>query len=70
MGEVTYSFTPKAYLPHEYPVRNLSFSYERDVASPSDKFLDTDKDNVFVALKWAPVKHMQYFERYNLRADW
>ena len=70
LGEVTYSFTPKAYLPHEYPVRNLSFSYERDVASPSDKFLDTDKDNVFVALKWAPVKHMQYFERYNLRADW
>lgn len=70
MGEVTYSFNPKAYLPHEYPVRNLSFCYERDVASPSDKFLDTDKDNVFVALKWAPVRHMQYFERYNLSADW
>ncbi|MGN0234274.1 MAG: DUF5686 family protein [Bacteroidaceae bacterium] len=70
MGELTYSFNRKAYLPHEYPVRNISFGYERDVASPSDKFLSTDKDNVFVALKWTPVRHMQYFERYNLRAEW
>lgn len=70
MGEVTYSFNRKAYLPHEYPVRNLAFSYENDVSSPSDKFLDTDRDNVFVALKWAPVRHMNYFARYNARLDW
>lgn len=70
MGEVTYSFNRKAYLPHEYPVRNLSVSYENDVSSPSDKFLDTDRDNVFVALKWAPVRHMNYFERYQAHLDW
>lgn len=70
MGEVTYSFNRKAYLPHEYPVRNLSVSYEKDVTSPSDKFLDTDRDNVFVALKWAPVRHMNYFERYQAHLDW
>ena len=70
MGEVTYAFNRKAYLPHEYPVRNLSVSYENDVSSPSDKFLDTDRDNVFVALKWAPVRHMNYFERYQAHLDW
>ncbi len=70
MGEVTYSFNEKDYLPREYPVRNLKFTYENDVASPSDKFVPTDKDNVFVALKWAPVNHMNYYERYNLLLDW
>ncbi len=69
MGELTYSFNEKAYVPSEFPVHNLSFSYTNDVASPSDKFLSTDKDNVFVAWKWTPVKHMQYFERYNLLYD-
>ncbi len=70
MGEVTYSFNRKDYMPREYPMRNITFSYENDVASPSDKFVPTDKDNVFVSLKWAPVKHMNYFERYNLKLDW
>ena len=70
MGEVTYSFNKKDYLPREYPCHNLTFTYENDVSSPSDKFVPTDKDNVFVALKWAPVRHMNYFERYNLKLDW
>lgn len=70
MGEVTYSFNKKDYLPREYPMRNLTFTYENDVSSPSDKFVPTDKDNVFVALKWAPVRHMNYFERFNLLYDW
>ena len=47
MGEVTYSFNKKAYLPREFPVNNLTFNYTRDVMSPSDKFMPTDKDNVF-----------------------
>jgi len=70
MGEVTYSFNEKDYLPREYPVRNLTFTYINDVMSPSDKFVPTDKDNVFVAWKWATVKHMNYFERFNLLYDW
>ena len=69
LGEVTYSFKAKDYLPREYPVRNLTFTYENDVTSPSDKYVPTDRDNVFVALKWAPVRHMNYFERYNLKMD-
>lgn len=70
LGEVTYSFNKKDYLPREYPVRSLTFSYQNDVMSPSDKFLPTDKDNVFVAWKWTTVKHMNYFERFNLLYDW
>lgn len=70
MGEVTYSFNKKDHLPREYPCRNLTFTYTNDVSSPSDKYVPTDKDNVFFALKWTPVKHMNYFERYNLLCDW
>lgn len=69
LGEVTYSFNAKDYLPREYPVNNLTFTYMNDVMSPSDKFVPTDKDNVFVAWKWATVKHMNYFERFNLLYD-
>lgn len=69
MGEVTYSFNPKAYLPREFPVNNLTFNYTRDVMSPSDKFMPTDKDNVFTSFKWTTVNHMMYFETYRLLWD-
>lgn len=69
MGELTYSFNKKDYLPREFPVHNLSFSYARDVMSPSDKFLPTDKDNVFISFKWTPVEHMQYYERFAVNYD-
>lgn len=70
LAEVTYSFNRKEYMPHEFPQRTLSFSYENDVSSPSDKFLSTDKDNVFVSFKWSSVHHMNYFERFNLNGTW
>lgn len=70
LAEVTYSFNRKEYMPHEFPQRTLSLSYENDVSSPSDKFLSTDKDNVFVSFKWSPVRHMNYFERFNLLYTW
>ncbi len=69
MGEVTYSFNKKAYLPREFPVNNLTFCYSRDVMSPSDKFMPTDKDNVFTSLKWTTVNHMMYYETYRLLWD-
>lgn len=70
-GEVTYSFNKKDYLPREYPCRNLTFTYENDVMSSSDKYVtSTDRDNVFSGLKWAPVRHMNYFERYDAFLDW
>lgn len=68
-GEVTYAFNkPKNHI-SEFPVNNLSFSYQNDLMAPTDKFLGTDKDNVFTSLKWAKVQHMMYFERFNLKYD-
>lgn len=69
MGEVTYSFNEKEYLPREFPVNNLTFNYTRDVMVPSDKFLPTDKDNVFTSFKWTDVRHMMYYETYRLLWD-
>lgn len=69
MGEITYAFNEKAYLPREFPVNNLTFTYNRDVMSPSDKFLPTDKDNVFTSFKWTTVDHMMYYETMRLQWD-
>lgn len=69
MGEVTYSFLPKAFLPREFPVHSLTLNYTNDVMSPSDRFLATDKDNVFTSLKWASVNHMMYVENIRLTYD-
>lgn len=69
MGEVTYSINKKGYLPREFPVNNITFTYNRDVMAPTDKFLATDKDNVFVSFKWTDVDHMMYYENYKLAWD-
>ena len=69
MGELTYSFNKKEYLPREFPVRNLTVSYQNDVMSPSDKFMPTDKDNVFTSLKWTDANHMMYVENLKLKYD-
>ena len=69
LGEVTYSFLPKAYLPREFPVNNLTFTYNNDVMAPSDRFLPTDKDNVFTSLKWTKVNHMLYYTYFRLLWD-
>lgn len=68
-GTMTYSFNKKKYLPREFPVRNLTFSYQNDVTSPSDVYMPTDKDNVFIALKWSKVDHMVYNENFRLLYD-
>ena len=69
LGELTYSFNKKADLPREFPMHNITASYQADVMSPSDKFLPTDKDNVFTMLKWNKVDQMMYFKRYRLRYE-
>ena len=69
MGEMTYSFVPKKYLPREYPVANLVLSYRDDVIAPSDFHLPTDKDNVFLAWKWTNVDHMMYNRNLKLHFD-
>lgn len=61
---LTYSFNKKAYLPREFPQRNLSIYYWDDVTSPFDKFVPTDKDNMFTAVKSSKV------DQYNHIREW
>lgn len=65
-GEVTYSFNKKEYLPREFPKRTLTFTSTYDIMSPSDKFMPTDKDNVFTAFKWTTVDKMMFYNRQQL----
>ncbi|MBQ7425975.1 MAG: carboxypeptidase-like regulatory domain-containing protein [Prevotella sp.] len=73
-GDVIWSFNKKEYLPREFPIRMLTLSSSRDIESPSDKFLHTDKDNVFTAFKWATVDKMKFYNRQSLtfqrEEDW
>ena len=73
-GDVIWSFNKKEYLPREFPQRTLTFSSTYDVMSPSDKFMRTDKDNVFTAFKWSKVDKMMFYNRQTLtferEEDW
>ena len=69
-AEVIYSLNPKEYLPREFPKRTISFKSTYDVMSPSDKFVPTDKDNMFVALKWATVDKMMFYNRQQLTFEY
>ena len=60
MAKAEYSFDKKKYLAREFPKHSMSVSYQYDVMSPMDKFLSTDKDNVFVSLKASTVDQMSY----------
>lgn len=69
LAELTYSFNPKDYLPREFPKQNLTAQYFYDVIAPSDRFIQTDKDNVFTSLKWTRLDHMSYVQRFQLQYD-
>ena len=67
---VTYSFNKKEYRPTEFPMRTLTFTTSYDVMSPSDKFMSTDKDNVFTGIRWHKVDQMYFYNRQELRFDY
>lgn len=73
-AELVYSLNKKEYLPREFPKRTLSIKSTYDVCSPSDKFIHTDKDNVFTALKWAKIDKMMFYNRqevtFEYEQDW
>lgn len=68
--EGTYSLNAKDYLPHEFPRRTLTLQSTYDVCSPSDRFMDVDKDNVFVALKWTKIDKMMLYNRQKLTFEY
>lgn len=59
-AEVEYSFNKKEYLPREYPINSVTVSYSYDNMLPSDKFMGTDKDNVFTSFKVTSVDQYNY----------
>ena len=69
-SQLTWSLNKKKYLPDEFPKRNLSFLSTYDVIAPSDKFLSTDKDNMFTAFKWAKADKMMFYNRQQLSFEY
>ena len=73
-ADFIYSFNKKEYLPREFPKRTLTLSSTYDVCSPSDKFMHTDKDNVFTSFKWTNVDKMMFYNKQELvferEEDW
>ncbi len=68
-GTLTYSFNKREYVVWEFPKHFISATYYYDVMSPMDKFLFTDKDNVFVALKTTTVDQMSYIRDAKINYD-
>ena len=73
-ADVTYSLNPKKYLPHEFPRRLLTLQASRDVCSPTDRFIEPDKDNFLIAYKWAETDKMMFYNRqqatFEYETDW
>ena len=59
-AQAAYSFNKREYVLWEFPKHYIAFKYTYDVMSPMDKYLVTDKDNMFVGWKWATVDQMSY----------
>ena len=69
-GALTYSFIDKVYMPWEYPKRTLKIESTYDMASPSDRYLPTDKDNFLVAFKWTGIDKMTINNRQKLSFEY
>lgn len=69
MGELTYAVKKRAYQVTEFPMNNISASFQTDVMSPSDKFMPTDKDNVFTSFKVTTVDQMMYYTKVGMKYD-
>lgn len=65
-AQLTWSLNKKKYLPEEFPKRNVSFLSTYDVMAPTDKFLTTDKDNVFTSFRWTKSDKMMFLNRQKL----
>ena len=69
-AKVTYSFNKPEYQPIEFPIRTISFESNKDVESPSDKYLKHNKDNIFMTFRPVEVEQMYFFNRQKLTFTW
>lgn len=67
---VTYALNRKEKAPWEFPKRNLTFESEKDVMSPSDKYIHNNKDNMFMAIRPKDVREMYFYNRQSLNFDY
>lgn len=68
--DITWTLNTPGYLPREFPRQAFTFSTSRDVAMPSDKFIRTDKDNMFTSFKWSKIDKMFLYNRQQLSFDY
>ena len=69
-GTFVYSLNRKNYTYEEFPRRNITLESTYDVMSPSDKFLLTDKDNVFTSFHWTTVDKMMFYNRQTIQFEY
>ena len=68
-SEFVYSFNKKAYLTREFPKNNLHVYYWDDIISPFDKFIPTDKDNMFTSFKTSKVDQYMHTKEFKVMYD-
>lgn len=68
-AEMTYSFRDKEYLANEFPRRSVTLMSSRDIGYPADRFMTTDKDNMFTAFKWTDAGGMMRYDRQQLKVE-
>lgn len=69
LGQVEYSFDKKEYLPREFPKHSLAVSYQYDNMLPSDKYINTDKDNMFTSFKVTTVDQYNYERKFTINYE-
>lgn len=65
-AQLTYAFNKKAYLPREFPQNNLTAYFWDDIMTPFDKFIPTDKDNVFTSLRTNKVDQYNHTREFHI----
>ena len=68
-AQFIYTFNRPGYLPREFPKQAITLESMRDVMFPSDKFIQTDKDNMFTSLKFASQDKMFLYNRQSVGID-
>ena len=69
-AQLIYTFNKPGYLPREFPKQAITFQSMRDVALPSDKFIQTDKDNMFTSFKVTEIDKMFMYNRQAVSFDY
>lgn len=66
MGEVEYSFKKKKEHPNEFPIHSVKIRYENDVYQYGQKYLHTNKDNIFLSVKRKKDDKIGYIKKAEL----